>query len=366
MTTHSARPVDRLVAELVSLPAAEATKRIAGDPRLHSIEVVRRLTEQAAVALPDQPEDAARCGAAAMEILHHISNATSEAASVAVRASRCMANACRLRGDLDPAESTLISTLPLLNGWADAALHLREVALLRWEQGRCDEAVGLSSRSVRLFRDADLAPEASATSQLLILFHAEMGEAPDAIALFRRLGPPDPTVRPWLAARASLTAAFCLADHEDLARPEEALAALAQGSSLMPFVRSPEELLQLEWLKARASARMGGSEEAEDTLIALRHRLDPSVSSEALEYHLLTLDLLAVRLATGRETLDLLADLSTLSASLPWLRISIHDFLSASELSGSRDPWGMAGSFGFLLRRACRLYRLPIVRLPFA
>ena len=281
---------------------------------------------------------------------------------MAARVSCLIGNACSLRGDFDRAEKAFAAAAPLITSSEESALHLRSYALLRWEQGRCDEAVGLMSRAERLYREADLSQEASTSIQLLILFHAEMGEASDAIALFNQPGSFDPSVRPWLAARAAYTSAFCLADHSDLARPEEAGAALARGNALMAQVRDREERLQLEWLQARARARMG-DQEAERPLLALRQRC--TAPSASLDFHLLTLDLIGLRMAAGRGVKDLLEDLANLPTSIPAMRLSADAILLNLDVADRSNPWSLSGSLGFLLRRSFRIYGFPVPRLPF-
>ncbi len=362
MTRRSARSIHALVDELISLSPEESVDRIANDRRLQSIEVARRLTELSVAALPERPEDAARLASTALGLLDRLP-AGEGISSVFVHASCSVGNACRLVGDFDRARAVLDSAAIGFRLKEDSALHLRTYAILRWEQDHCDEAIGLLIRAERLFRDSDLTPDASATTQLLILFYAEMSEAADAIALFRSLGPVDPTLRPWLSARTALTAAFVLADRSDLTLPEEDLAALALGDSLIPYVRDPDELLQLEWLKASARGRMGHHEDAAGILLALRQRLCPARIRD-LNFHLLTLDLVALRVAAGLEAEELLEDLDTTPPSIPGLPTLIDPLRLwlASERSG---PWLVTGFLQLLLRRTFRAGRLPIARLPF-
>lgn len=363
MKRRSVRSIQSLVDELISLSPEASADRIANDRRFHSLELARRLAELSAAALPERPEDSTRLASTVLELLDRLPTGTRKA-SACVLASCSMGNAYRLLGDFTRALAVLDSVAHAVTLKEDSALHLRTYAILRWELDHSDEAIGLLIRAERLYRDCGLVLEASATSQLLILIYAEMGEAADAITLFRHLGPVDPTVRPWLGARAALTAAFVLADRPDLALPEEDLAALALGDSLFPYVRDPDELLELEWLKARAQGRMGHHDEAARTFLALRRRLCPAGVRD-LNFQLLTMDLLAVRVAAGLEAVDLLEELEATPpsiAKLPTLTDPLRLWL-ASERSG---PWIVPGFLQLLLRRTFRAHRLPMARLPFA
>lgn len=354
------RAVDRLIDELLA-----STDRIANDSRFHSLKIALRLSKRCAAAQPERPEESKRLGTAALEVLDHLPSIERIATSVGPRANCLIGNACRLTGDLDQAESAYSAAASWICAQvADTPAFLRGYALLRWEQGRYDEAVGLLIRAERLYRDAGLGLEAQATVQLLLLLHAEMGELEDAIALFHRLGPVDPSVRPWLSARAGLTAAFCIASLSDLDRPEQALAALAHGSSLIPFVRDPNELLQLDWLEARARARMGHDEGG--TLIALRDRF--AKSAVTLDYLLITLDLIAARMTEHHDLHELLEGLKSLTASIPKMVVATEAILFSLELhkAGGADLWKSASSTSLLLRRFFRSSRLPVTPLPFA
>lgn len=140
MTRRSARAIDILVDELLSLPRSVRRDRIKTNPRFHSLRVARRLTELSAAALPERPEDSEHLGETALDVLDHLL-AHERIGPEAARVSCFIGNACRLKGDFERAEAALNSAALLVPEAADSALHLRTFALLRWDQGRCDEAV---------------------------------------------------------------------------------------------------------------------------------------------------------------------------------------------------------------------------------
>jgi len=364
MRRRSRRSINALIDELASLSPRAAAERINDDPEVRSLEIARRLIDRSAAARPERPYESANLGSMALYILELLSS--EEVGSVAVEASCMLAHVRRRERDLSRAELALQSAAHLVAGPEDSAHHLRSFAILRWDQGRCDEAVGLLIRAERLFRDAGLPREASTTTQLLVLLYAEMGEGPEAIGLFKQLDQAEPTVRPWLSARSALVAAFWLAHLSDLAQPEEALAALAKGISLIPLVQDPDELLELEWLRARSLGRLGHHEEAECILVALRQRLSLAEIRDELTYCLLTLDLIALRKAAGKETQDLFEDLGALPPSTPQMQLSTDAVLLGTDLSEGSDVWGFAGSMRFIILRAFRIHGLPIVPFPFA
>ena len=363
----SGRRADRLVTELLSLSPAASRDLIEHDPRFHSLQIARLLTERSAAAQLERPEDAKRLATAALEVLDRLPSLQRTTTSLGPRAACLVGNACRLTRDLDRADSAYSSAASWFVDKEVTASFLRGLALLRWEQARCDEAVGLLVRAARCFTDAGLCPEAQTTLELLILLHAELDELKDAVALFNCLGPMDPSVRPWLSARAGLTAAFCLASLSDLAHlGQAALAALAQGSSLIPFVRDPNELLHLTWLEARARVRMGQDDEAEGTLVALRERF--ANTDVPLDYLLITLDLAAARMAKGQDAHALVEELKDLAAPMPEMTVATQAIESCLDLQNAEgsDPWRSASSLSSLLRRLFRSSLLTVAPLPFA
>ncbi len=366
---------DLLIDRLLSLPLSEMDDRISTDSKFHSLNIARRLMERSAAAQPENPAESELLGKAAIQVLERLDPTERIGPYLSLRALCLIANAQRLRGHLVRADANYFMAASLLSGTAETAQFLRGLALLRWEQCRFDEAIGLLTRAERCFRDARLEPEAQATLQLLVLFHAEMGELEDAIAFFNRLEPvavvrsrrPSSCsrVRPWLSARASLTAAFCLASRTDLASPSQAFEALARGSSLIPFVGDPTEHLQLIWreARARARARMGHSEEAASTLIALRDRFATTAGS--LDYLFLTLDLLALQMATRQDAHELLADLEGRSGASPVMTAATESIRLGLRILDWDDPWKSASSMVLILKRAFHK-DLPLSPLPFA
>src|SRR5688572_20742040 len=130
--------------------------------------------------------------------------------------AHCLAgNAWRLVGNEAEAELAFGNTVSFLArsaGSCDRAFYCRSLALLRWEQGRIDEAVSLLHHAARIFAENGADQEEGTSLALLGLLYVEEGDPRRAVPPLRkaRLGA-EPGRRPWLAVRARLALALALA-----------------------------------------------------------------------------------------------------------------------------------------------------------
>jgi len=245
--------------------------------------------------------------------------------------------------------------------------YVRSLALVHWERARPAEAVALLERAERLLREAGLAGEALATRRLRVLLHAELGDDDEALWLYETTAPAAEGDRPWLSARAALTAAFCLVARGEAGDVKAAGHALAQGRELATEVTGEAERLHLAWLAARAQARRTGGRRAAEA--ALAELAEPALRLwPGCEVSLLTLDLCVCH-TPARKGLDLAAVAQELRRSA---RSAADEHAVESALvhirglASALPVWEMAGLAGRCLRNTFRLFNPAGIRpIPF-
>ncbi len=217
--------------------------------------------------------------------------------------------ALRLLGRLEEAESAFLSAAQSLASSRrslDRAFYCRGLALLRWEQGRLDEAGALLERAARSFSAARLEEEAGTARALLGLLASEEGEGASAyIALRTAIHAMDAERRPWLTVRVCLARALILAGRRR--QEDSALAMLQKVWRLRPQVTDAREQIVGRWWEGRVQARLGNHHDAAGLLRTARLKfLEERRVPEAA---LATLDAMhylaeAGRLAEAREAAD--------------------------------------------------------------
>ena len=289
-----------------------------------------------------------------------------EAVAALPRAFGLGANARRLRQDVTGADAMLAKAAPFLEFPGERAQYSRIAALVRWEQGRADEADALLRNAVRLFAEEDFVPEEACCKGLLGLLQMEQ----------RGLGDPLPALldgwvemsresRPALALRVVLSAAVCLAERGQMDR---ARMKLREGWRLLSEVGDPRELLRASWLEARALGRLGDREEALQMLESVRLRLflEPSPAEAAL----VSIDLGLVLAESGRAAeIKALAD--ALRKSFPDeapLIVATGGLLRFAELALDAEPGlsALARHAIATMLRTFRVARLDLQPMPFA
>jgi len=229
------------------------------------------------------------------------------------RAQYLSATALRLLGRPEEAESAFLAALDCLalsRRSLDRAFYCRSLALLRWEQGRLDEAEGLLERAVAAF-SAVLAPlrfsgaaeigpalveEMGTTQALLGLFLAEGGDRVSAlVTLQTAIETMDLERRPWLSVRACLALAEILAGRK---KQDRAHAVLQEVFRLRPQVTEGWEQIVGRWWEGRVQARLGNYDDAVGLLRTVR--LTFLEQRRVPEAALATLDVMLVSAETGR------------------------------------------------------------------
>ena len=266
---------EQLAAELAELlkskPSDAPFLDVLADARFHRFEVGVALARRAAAL---QGVDAGRCAqlaAAANALCAWPSAGPGGAVEAGERVRALVGNAVRLRGNGDGHLALGLMTWHRQLPRAHGGELLRAQGLVHWEQSQLTEAVALLAVANVRFSDQRRAGEVLATRELRVLLHAEMGESWEALRLYatcRNAKPP--AERPWLSARAALTAAFCWAERGSAGDRAELRQALRRGGELAAKVTAERECLTLAWLTARAEARETSDARRAEALEALR------------------------------------------------------------------------------------------------
>ncbi|HEV8582076.1 MAG TPA: hypothetical protein VGX68_23655 [Thermoanaerobaculia bacterium] len=183
----------------------------------------------------------------------------------------CLAGtARRLLGDFPKAEAAFERAGGLPVSAASQGLFCRALAMLRWDQGRSEEATALLYHAQRRFAEAQEMREEAACLALLGMLHVDNGEPRRAVPLLREASQGiDPERRPWLAAQCCLGLAFC---HASFGDTDKARSAREMAHSFYGKLSGEEDLLT-RWLEGRVAALSGENEEAAALFESVRPRL---------------------------------------------------------------------------------------------
>lgn len=349
-----------LLEELLAAATPQALDRLLDQERFHSLDLAELLLRRSAEAQLQAPADAARLAQLAGHLAPHL--APAEGADGLLARARCLqGNALRLDGEPELAAEAFVSAVPALQEAADHAVFSRGLGLVRWEQGRPDEALALFKYAGILFGEE--APAERDKARLLAgVLLAEIGSARTAAETLAAL--PFPAVHPALCARAALSLAFTVSP-ENPGHDATTRSLLEKGVSLYPLLaRDTEELTSLYRLEARVQAKLGRIEEARETLGGLRnHHLE---TGDLPELALTTMDLLALQAAAGElpSVMPFRRDLEGFEPEEGGpLALAAVDRMFSMEAA---DPWESAFEAGAWLVRMLRFSRIPTRPIPFA
>lgn len=354
-----------LFAELTGAPPARQAGLLR-QARFQNLDLLELLLESSQDALPADPARAEDLSHLAARLAAVLSEEEPEAVAALPRAFALGANARRLRQDLTGADVMLARAAPFLEFAGERALYSRIAALVRWEQGRADEADALLRNAVRLFGEEGLPPEEACCWGLLGLLQMEQRGLGDPLpALLDGWAEMSRELRPALALRVVLSAAVCLAER---GQRDRARMKLREAWRLLSQVGDPRELLRASWLEARALGRLGDREEALQMLESVRLRLflEPSPAEAAL----VSIDLGLVLAESGRATeIESLAE--ALRKSFPEeapLIVATGGLLRFAELALDAEPGlpALARHAIATMLRTFRVARLSLQPLPFA
>jgi len=354
------RETERLFVELVSSNRAERRAALAED-RFQQLALVDRLLAGARSALPSAP--------AAAEELANLATALSERLGDAderregrARAACSIAHARRIGGDPTGAEQALsAATLYAACGEEQAEL-CRALAILRWEEGRLDEAAGLLERAAELWAGEEVVHEQEACRVLRALLMIDEGRARDAVEMLRDGLPL--LVDPWLAIHGGLALALGLAEQ---GQAERARRQRAESERLVPAGPSPAHLFALR-LEGEIALSLGEHETAERMLEELRrealaHRWLPEAAVATLYLARLDLERHGERTA-AEERVDELAAASAGTAGLVGVLAALQQF--PEQLPEGESLPELTTSLSALFLRLLRLRGIRGAPLPFA
>jgi tetratricopeptide (TPR) repeat protein len=278
---------EALAARLTGLaPGAQSVAL--GDPKYHSAGLLEAVLQQAAAA---QPEDPARSVSLAIlagrlaSLCNDCELAPGDAVFVQVQAGILAGGSHRLLGGWSEAEECLSraggALLHFPQMIPEKLLWWCQLGLLRWEQGKLDEAEPLLRQAVRCAGELLLRDREGALRVLLGLLCLERGETERAARLFQagRVALADaPDHHPWLFLRAGLNFAVCLAESKD-----HTLARRVFAETLPHYSLAGEaERMRLLRLEGKLSTRLGRPVEGMHLLArAWRHLLAEDSLGEA-------------------------------------------------------------------------------------
>lgn len=255
-----------LLEDLLAIPQdqrAEAVK----DPRFHRMELLDRVLDEAAATC----DVSHAMYLAALAIWLGSVTDPLEAGPRLMRGFCLEANAQRLAGKLDAAETSLDNASCFVQGRPEeVGLYSRILALLRWEQGRLQDAAALLRHGSHAYGELRRREDQGVCLALLGLVYVESGEMKRATAPLLRgltsLGDRPPS-RLSVCGFLSLALAFALLGWKKEAREAREQAWL--------FEAPPEEAAQAEvsWLAGRVAGALGETREAGRLLEAARAEL---------------------------------------------------------------------------------------------
>jgi len=360
-----AEMVDQLFAELMQESPGRRLGMIQ-QARFRSLDLLERLLEESHAGQLADPTRAAELARLAARLAILFGEGDEEAAAALPRAFSLAANARRLAGRLKAADAMLAKAVPFLAGGIERAFYCRTLALLRWEQGRTDEAGALLEHTARLYVTEGLDREAGACLLLLGLVLLEEAREGEALALLAHgWNEMDRDTRPLLALWGGLALAASLAQTGD---EERARRVLKQSWQLFAEVSEPAEMLRVYAWEGRVLARLGDRGEALHVLESVRRQLlaEPSPAEAAL----VSLDLALVLAESCRaEEIEALAEeLRSSFPEIPAMLRAAHHLSAVGILAREGEPRLREATFkaAITLRRMFRACGLRIKPLPFA
>lgn len=166
---------ERLLAEILRTPRGSRLRRIRG-ARFRSPGLLELLLERSHAHQLTDPRLAGDLAVLATRLAALLGG---DLSGPALARALCLdASSCRLLGDWKGAEERIGRAAPFLTVSTDRAFYCRTVALLRWEQGRTDEAAALLHHAARLYVLDGLVEEEGTCLALLGLLHSEGTELP--------------------------------------------------------------------------------------------------------------------------------------------------------------------------------------------
>jgi hypothetical protein len=351
--------VEALAAELMEAPPGRRARKLQG-ARFQNPELLDWLLEVSHARQLSDPGQAAHLARLAAR-LAALLRGDPEAMAALHRAFCLAANASRLDGRRAAADTALVRASLFSSDPAERAFHCRTLAVLRWEQGRADEARALLQHAAHLYATEELDRDAALCWTLLGLHLLETGEPGDALALLARgWAGMERDLQPLLALRGGLALAVCLAKVD---QRDRASGVLREAWPLYSKVKDTAEMVRVYGWEGRALAALGQAEEAMHLLDSVRRKLldEPALAEATLT----TLDLARLLAADGRsaEIEPLIADLEARLPGTALRKVALEGLRALTHPAGG--PLAETGyAIEIALRRAFRICGERIRPLP--
>ena len=354
-----------LFAELTAAPL-DAQAGLLRQERFRNLDLLDRLLEESQDCQPADPPRAEDMAHLAARLAAILADEEPEAAAALPRAFGLGANARRLGGDVEGADAMLAKAAPFVEFSSERALYCRTAALIRWEQGRIDEAEALLRHAACLFAAEGLGgDEASCQGLLGLLQMEEPGRGDPLPALLEGWSGTGRELRPGVALRVGLSVAACQAGR---GRTEQARNTLQEAWRLFAEITGSRETTRAYWLEARVLGRLGETAEALQILESVRQRLlaEPNPAEAALAS--VDLGLLLAESGRAGEIEGLAEALRTSFPDEAMLIVSAGGLIRFAELAlaGEPDPRLMARHAAATMRRTFRVAQLSLQPMPFA
>ena len=353
------------LAELLELPGEERHRRVRegpfDDPYLFDL-----LLETGHAALPFDLDRAVDLMGLATLLGIRLTRSGALMEDEGVSRALClMGTAYRLRGDVAIADAAFEKAGRLAISAPERGFFGRALALLRWDQGRSEEAIALLQQAGKRFAEAEDAQEQALCSALLGLLYVEEMRTALATPCLRQASKElFGGGRPWLAAQVQLGLAVCRAVDRER---DQARSARRQAWGFYGAVKDEMALLSLYWLEGRGALLTGDFEDAEELLTAVRGKL---IERRCLpEATLITIDLGVLDLLTGRGE-EMSARTQEIAAAFEHspgrdlATSALAQFLEQVETGpAGHEVWS---SLVPTLRLAFRIQGVPLRPIPFA
>jgi tetratricopeptide (TPR) repeat protein len=292
---------EQLKAELLASPPKVWLARIRGEERFRSPDLFDLLVEECHGALPFEPHRAQDFARVAVDLGRLLSAQVAQDPALEETLCRALclgSHADRLLGEHRKADSLLVRAAFFTSDPAARGFYCRALGLLRWDQGRTEEAAALFHQASRRYRELEDTREEAICSALLGLLSSEDGEWNQAAsALLKSRAGLDSQHHALLAAQAHLALARC---HALMDRPAEAQALRQNVWTLYPCVPVEEAMASLLWREAQVAEALGDLDDAGTLLDSVRRRY--IANGYLPEATLTTLQLSWIRARQGRTT----------------------------------------------------------------
>ncbi len=354
-----------LLAELLGLPGEERRVRLR-EKRFQVPDLMDLLLELSHAALPFDLDRAVEMTHLVAELATRLPRHGGPEENAGICRAFCLTGtARRLVGDVAIAEAAFHQAGQLATSVPERAWFCRALALLRWDQGRMEEALALLQQAEQRFAEAHDFQEIAVCRALLGLLHLDEGRISRATSCLAQASQDFPGgQRPWLAAQVWLGVALCWAAG---GRLKKARSARQTAWRFYGEVRDERALTWLHWLEGKGAYLLEDHEEAEALLGNVRRKMiDQRLLPEA---SLATLDLALVWLAMdrGAEVGGLVEELATTFAGRPSLDLALDCLARPGQDAAagllSPEAWSALSP---VLRTTFRLLGIPLQPVPFA